>query len=62
LPWGLTIPSFISLVQNMYVQQPLTVGAGGGAPVGVVTELMDVHATLSIGVVASDIPCNGSGG
>lgn len=38
------------------------VGAGGGAPVGVVTELMDVHATLSIGVVASDIPCNGSGG
>ena len=46
----------------MCVQQPLTVGAGGGASVGVVTKLMDVHATLSIGVVASNVPCDGSGG
>ena len=37
-------------------------GTGGGAPVGVVTELMDVHATLSIGVIASDIPCDGGWG
>jgi len=38
------------------------VGAGGCAPVCVVTELVDVHATLSIGVIASDVPCDGGGG
>jgi len=38
------------------------VGTGGGAAVGVVTECMDVHATLGIGVVASDIPCDGGWG
>jgi hypothetical protein len=37
-------------------------GAGGGAAVGVIAELMDVHATLSIGVVTSDIPCDCSRG
>jgi hypothetical protein len=40
----------------------LTVGSSGGAAVGVVAELMNVHATLSIGIVASDIPCDGSWG
>lgn len=34
----------------------LTVRAGGGAAVGVVTEGVDVHATLSVGVVAADVP------
>jgi len=46
----------------MYIRLPLTVGSGGGATIGIVTKLVDVHATLSIGVVASDIPCNGSWG
>ena len=32
--------------------------AGGGAAVGVVTEGVDVNATLSIGVVAGDVPCD----
>jgi hypothetical protein len=35
------------------------VGPSGGAAVGVVTKLVDVHATLGIGVVASNIPCDG---
>lgn len=30
--------------------------AGGGATVGVVTELVDVHAALGVGVVAGDVP------
>jgi hypothetical protein len=46
----------------MFIEDGLTVGSSGGAAVGVVTKLMDVHATLSIGVVASDIPCDGSWG
>ncbi len=37
-------------------------GASRGAAVGVVTELVDVHATLSIGIVTSDVPCDGGGG
>lgn len=36
--------------------------AGGGAAVGVVTEGVNVHATLGVGVVASNVPCDGSGG
>ena len=40
----------------------LTVGPGGCAAVGIISELMDVEATLGIGVVASDIPCNGGWG
>ena len=32
--------------------------AGRGAAVGVVTEGVDVNATLSIGVVAGDVPGN----
>lgn len=39
-----------------------TVGSSGGASVGVVTEGVDVHATLGIWVVASDVPCDGSWG
>ena len=34
----------------------LTVRAGGGAAVGVVTEGVNVHATLSVGIVAGDVP------
>lgn len=37
-----------------------TVRAGAGASVGVVSELMDVDATLGIGVVAGDVPGDGS--
>ena len=37
----------------------LTVRAGGGAAVGIVTEGVDVHATLGIGVVARDVPGDG---
>ena len=40
----------------------LTVGPSGCAAVGVVTELVDVHATLSIGIVAFDIPSDGGRG
>ncbi len=36
--------------------------ASGSAAVGIVTELVDVDATLSIGIVASDVPCDGSWG
>lgn len=35
--------------------------AGGGAAVGVVTKGVDVHATLGIGIMASDVPGDGSG-
>jgi hypothetical protein len=34
----------------------LTVRAGAGAAVGVVTESVDVHAALGVGVVARDVP------
>ena len=37
----------------------LTVRTSGSASVGIVTELVDVHAAFRIGVVASDIPCDG---
>ena len=40
----------------------LTVRSGRRAAVGVVTELVDVHSTLSTGVVAGDVPCDGGGG
>jgi hypothetical protein len=40
----------------------LTMGASRCAAVGVVTELMDVDATLGVGIVAGDVPCNGGGG
>lgn len=34
----------------------LTVRAGGSAAVGVVTESVDVHATLGVGIIAGDVP------
>ena len=34
----------------------LTVRAGGSAAVGVVAKGVDVHATLSVGIVAGDVP------
>lgn len=37
----------------------LTVRSGRGAAVGVVAEGVDVHTTLSVGVVAGDVPCDG---
>ena len=37
-------------------------GASGGAAVGVVTELVNVESTLSVGVVAGDVPGNGGRG
>jgi hypothetical protein len=40
----------------------LTVGAGRGAAVGVVTELVDVEATLGVGVVTGDVPGDGGRG
>ena len=36
-------------------------GAGAGAAVGVVTELVDVHATLSVGVIALEVVGDGRG-
>jgi hypothetical protein len=38
------------------------VGTSGGAAVGVVTELVNVETTLSVGVVAGDVPRNGGRG
>lgn len=40
----------------------LTVRAGGGAAVGVVTELVDMETTLGVGVVAGDVPGDGGEG
>lgn len=39
-----------------------TVRAGAGAAIGVVTKLMDVEASLSIGVMAGKIPADGGRG
>lgn len=36
--------------------------AGAGAAVGVVAELMDMHAPLGIGVVTGDVPADGRWG
>lgn len=36
-------------------------GTGAGAAVGVVAELVDVHAALGIGVVAGEIVGDGGG-
>lgn len=37
-------------------------GTSGSAAVGVVTELVDVETTLSVGVVAGDVPGDGGRG
>lgn len=47
---------------NLPIFSSLTVRTGGGAAVGVVTELMNVHATLGIGIIARDVPCDGGWG
>ena len=39
-----------------------TVRSSARASIRVVTECVNVHATLSIGVVARDVPCNGGVG
>lgn len=36
-------------------------GTSRGATVGVVTKLMDVEATLSVGIIAADFPGDGGG-
>ncbi len=36
--------------------------SSAGAAVGVVTELMNVHASFGIGIVAGEIPADGGGG
>ncbi len=40
-------------------RRSLTVGASGGAAVGVVTKGVDVEAALGAGVVAGDVPSDG---
>lgn len=40
-------------------EEVLTVRSGRGATIGVVTELMNVHATLRVGIVASDVVRDG---
>ena len=30
----------------------------GGAAIGVVTELMDMHASFGVGIMARDVPCD----
>ena len=40
----------------MFLGVRLTVRAGAGAAVGVVTEGVDVHAALGVGIVAGDVP------
>lgn len=39
-----------------------TVRSGTRATIGVVTELVDVESSLSIGIMAGDIPADGGGG
>jgi hypothetical protein len=43
----------------VYRARRLTVRAGRGAAVGVVTEGVNVHTTLSVGIVAGDVPWDG---
>ena len=39
-----------------------TVRSRGSAAIGVVTKLMDVHTSLSIGIIACDIPADSGWG
>lgn len=45
-----------------HARDTLTVRASGGAAVGVVTEGVDVESSLGVGIVASDVPGDGSRG
>jgi len=55
LPKGLTGGGVSSAFDNPETIGP-TVRAGRCAAVGVVTELVDVHASFSVGIVARDVP------
>jgi hypothetical protein len=54
--------TLVVLGSTVGLAEGVEVRASGGAAVGVVTELVDVEATLSVGVVASDVPGDGGGG
>jgi hypothetical protein len=62
LLWGLTAwvgesaSCLVSSVRRVDSTGELTVRAGRGAAVGVVAKGVDVHAALSVGVVARDVP------
>lgn len=55
----MNVSASLLLVYRVSVAIQHTVRAGAGASVGVVTELMDVHASLGIGIVAGDVPRDG---
>ena len=52
----------ISICLPVLLAKRIEMRAGRGTTVGVVTELMDVHATLGIGVVARDVVGDGCWG
>ena len=63
MPKGLTEDRVnLKLHDLNWCRKILTVGASRGAAVGVVTELVDVETTLSVGIVTGDVPGDGSGG
>ena len=35
-------------------------GTSRGAAVGIISKGVDMHATLGVGIVAANVPCNGS--
>lgn len=53
--WPMISMTLSSSYQDMY----LTVRSSRGTAVGVVTEGVHMHTTLSVGVVAGDVPCDG---
>ena len=53
---------FISICLPVLLAKGVEMRAGRGTTVGVVTELMDVHATLGVGVVACDVVGDGCWG
>lgn len=61
LPKGLTAVVSIYIHRERERERGRTVRAGGGAAVGVVTELVDVEGALRVGVVALDVPRDGGG-
>ena len=56
LLWGLTSNLSVPCSLHRVVVAERTVRSSAGAAVGVVTESVDVHAALSVGVVAGDVP------
>lgn len=55
-------PTKIHSSKHRQGAERLTVRASGCAAVGVVTEGVDMHATLGVGIVAGDVPANGGQG